>query len=281
MNLADINTIKKFMGEGFNFKKSLGQNFLIDESVCPRMAEAAADKETAVLEIGPGIGVLTKELCAVAGTVVAIELDRSLQNVLPKTLSGINNLEIIFGDAMKMDLKKLFEERFSGYKKIAVCANLPYYITSPIITMLLESKLPIDNITVMVQKEAADRICAKVGSREAGALTVAVDYYSKAEILFGVPRESFMPAPKVDSAVIKLNVRKEPPIKVNDEEFFFKFVKACFAQRRKTLINTVSNSLHIEKQVLKDILNDLSIEETVRSEQLNMENLAQIANKLK
>ena len=180
MNLADINTIKKFMGEGFNFKKSLGQNFLIDPSVCPKMAEAAADKETAVLEIGPGIGVLTKELCAAAGTVVAIELDRSLQNVLPKTLAGIDNVEIIFGDAMKMDLKKLFEEKFAGYKKIAVCANLPYYITSPIITMLLEARLPIDNITVMVQKEAADRICAKVGTRDAGALTVAVDYYSEA-----------------------------------------------------------------------------------------------------
>ena len=281
MNLADINTIKKFMGEGFNFKKSLGQNFLIDPSVCPKMAEAAADKETAVLEIGPGIGVLTKELCAAAGTVVAIELDRSLQNVLPKTLAGIDNVEIIFGDAMKMDLKKLFEEKFAGYKKIAVCANLPYYITSPIITMLLEARLPIDNITVMVQKEAADRICAKVGSREAGALTIAVDYYSEAEILFGVPRESFMPAPKVDSAVIKLNVRKEPPIKLNDEAFFFKFIKACFAQRRKTFLNTVSNSLHIEKDVLRGILNELSIEETVRSEQLSMENLAQIANKLK
>ncbi len=281
MNLADINTIKKFMGEGFNFKKSLGQNFLIDPSVCPKMAEAAADKETAVLEIGPGIGVLTKELCAVAGKVVAIELDKSLQNVLPKTLFGIDNVEIIFGDAMKMDLGKLFEEKFAGFKKIAVCANLPYYITSPIITMLLEARLPIDNITVMVQKEAADRICAKVGSREAGALTVAVDYYSEAEILFGVPRESFMPAPKVDSAVIKLNVRKEPPVILNDEEFFFKFIKACFAQRRKTFLNTVSNSLHIEKQVLRDILSELSLEETVRSEQISMENLAQIANKLK
>ncbi len=281
MNLADINTIKKFMGEGFNFKKSMGQNFLINPEVCPQMASAAADKDTAVLEIGPGIGVLTRELSRVATKVVAIELDKSLQSILPRTLEKCENVEIIYGDAMKIDLNALIAEKFKGFKKVAVCANLPYYITSPIITMLLESRLPIDNVTVMVQKEAAERICAEVGSRDSGALTVCVNYYAESEILFGVGKESFMPPPKVDSAVIQLRVRKNPPITLNDEAFFFKFIKACFAQRRKTLINTVSNTLHIEKSNLKDILTELQIEETVRSEQLSMQQLADIANKLK
>lgn len=281
MNLADINTIRKFMGEGFSFKKSMGQNFLINPDVCPKMAEAAADKNTAVLEIGPGIGVLTRELSKVAGKVVAIELDNSLKDILPRTLDGCENVEVIFGDAMKMDLKALMKEKFSGYEKISVCANLPYYITSPIISMLLESRLPINNITVMVQKEAAERICAKVGSRESGAITVMVNYFAESEILFNVNKESFMPPPKVTSSVIKLNVRKEPPINLSDEEFFFRFVKACFAQRRKTLLNTVSNNLHIEKDVIRAALQELGITETVRSEQLTMEELAKIANKLK
>ncbi len=281
MNLADIKTIKKFMGEGFNFKKSMGQNFLINPEVCPRMAEAAADKETAVLEIGPGIGVLTRELSRVAGKVVAIELDNSLKTILPRTLEGCENTEVIFGDAMKMDLKALIEEKFSGYKKIAVCANLPYYITSPIISMLLESRLPIDNITVMVQKEAAERICAKVGSRESGAITVMVNYFAESEILFNVNKESFMPPPKVTSSVIKLSIRPQPPITLADETFFFKFIKACFAQRRKTLLNTVSNTLHIEKEKIRAVLEELGIQETVRSEQLSMAELAEISNKLK
>lgn len=281
MNLADIGTIKKFMGDGFAFKKSLGQNFLIDPAVCPQMAAAAADEDTAVLEIGPGIGVLTYELSKVAGKVVAIELDKSLQKVLPKTLADCENVEVIYGDAMKMDLSTLFAERFAGYKKIAVCANLPYYITSPIITMLLEARLPIDNITVMVQKEAAERICAAVGSRESGALTVAVNYYAESEILFGVNRDSFMPPPNVDSAVIQLKIRENPPVALADEKFFFRFVKACFAQRRKTFLNTVSNTLHIDKNVLRETLSQLGIDENVRSEQLTMQQLAEIANKLK
>lgn len=281
MNLADINTIRKFMGEGFNFKKSMGQNFLINPEVCPRMAKAAADKSTGVLEIGPGIGVLTRELSRVAGKVVAIELDNSLKSILPRTLEGCENIEIIFGDAMKMDLAALIKEKLEGYEKIAVCANLPYYITSPIISMLLESRLPIDNITVMVQREAAERICAEVGSRESGAITVMVNYFAESEILFDVDKESFMPPPKVTSSVIKLNVRKEPPINLNDEAFFFRFTKACFAQRRKTLLNTVSNTLHIEKDAIRKVLSELGIAQTVRSEQLTMEQLGLIANKLK
>ena len=280
MNLSDIGTIKKYMGEGFAFKKSLGQNFLINPSVCPRMAAAACDKDTGVLEIGPGIGVLTKELSAAAGRVVAIELDNSLKAVLPETLADCDNVEIIFGDAMKLNLQEIIREKLGVYKKIAVCANLPYYITSPIITMLLESRLPADNITVMVQKEAAERICARVGSRESGSLTVMVNYYSEAKVLFPVSRGSFMPAPNVDSAVIQLKIRQNPPVELKNEQFFFKFVRACFAQRRKTLVNTVSNTLSIPKERLKAVLSDLGLPETARSEQLTMQQLADIANKL-
>lgn len=281
MNLADIKTIEQILKkEGFSFKKSLGQNFLINPDVCPAMASAAADKNTAVLEIGPGIGVLTKELAKAAGKVVTIELDERLKPVLAKTLAEFGNVKVIFGDAMKLDLHKIISEEFADFKKVTVCANLPYYITSPIIMMLLESHLPIDSVTVMVQKEAAERLAAEVGSREAGAVTVAVNYYATAEILFGVDRDSFMPPPNVDSAVIKLNIRQIPPVKVRDEKRFFAFVKACFAQRRKTLVNTVSNTLHIEKDTIKTILCELGISETVRSEQLNMEQLAQISNNL-
>lgn len=281
MNLWDYKTIEILLKKhGFSFKKSLGQNFLIDPSVCPRMAEFACDESYGVLEIGPGIGVLTKEVSKVAKRVVAIELDDRLREILPKTLDGCDNVKVIFGDAMKLNLKSIIEENFSDCEKVCVCANLPYYITSPIIMMLLESKLPIDNITVMVQKEAAERLCAKVGSRESGAVTVAVDYYAQAEILFPVGRESFMPPPNVDSAVIKLNIRKNPPVKVDDEKKFFALIKACFAQRRKTLVNTVSNTTNYSKEELRNALLELGISETVRAEQLTIEQLANLSNKL-
>ena len=281
MNLADFDTLKKILKDaGFDFKKSLGQNFLIDQSVCPEMARLSTDKDAGVIEIGPGAGVLTRELSSTAKKVVAIELDERLRPVLSKTLSDKDNIEVVFGDAMKLDLEKLIAEKFADCKKVAVCANLPYYITSPMIMYLLESRLPIDNITVMVQKEAAERLCAKVGTREAGAVTVAVSYYSDAEILFEVPRESFMPAPNVDSAVIKLTIRKDPPVKVGNEEGFFKFVKACFAQRRKTLVNTVSSSGIADKNKLRDILEELCISPTVRSEELSIENLAEIFGRI-
>jgi len=281
MNPADFNTLKSILkAEGFDFKKSLGQNFLIDSTVCPMMAQASCDEQTGVLEIGPGAGVLTAELCDKAKKVVAIELDERLRPVLAKTLKDKTNVEIIFGDAMKLDLAGLIKEKFSDCKRISVCANLPYYITSPMIMYLLESSLPIDNITVMVQKEAAERLCAKVGSREAGAVTVAVSYYSKGEILFEVKREAFMPSPNVDSAVIQLRIRKEPPVKVNNEEKFFSFVKACFAQRRKTLINTLASAMGADKTKLRQILSELGLPETVRSEQLDMNLLAEISNRL-
>lgn len=281
MNLADINTLKSLLSkEGFSFKKSLGQNFLIDPTVCPAMAENSANKNTGVLEIGPGVGVLTRELSQVAKKVVAIELDERLKKILPKTLGDLDNVEVIFGDAMKLDLKTIIEEHFTDCESVSVCANLPYYITSPIIMMLLEQHLPITSITVMVQKEAAERLCAEVGSRDAGAVTVAVTYYAEKEILFEVDRSSFMPPPNVDSAVIKLNIRENPPIKVADEGKFFKFVKAAFAQRRKTLVNTVSNTLNVPKDTLKSVLTDLGIKETVRGEELTMEQIAEISQRI-
>ena len=281
MNLSDINTIKKLLfPEGFSFKKSLGQNFLIDSTVCPRMAEAAADDHTGVLEIGPGIGVLTRAVAERAKRVVTIELDERLRPVLSKTLADLDNVRVIWGDAMKLDLRAIIEENFKDCEKIAVCANLPYYITSPIIMALLEQKLPIDNITVMVQKEAAERLCAQVSSREAGAVTVAVSYYAESEILFTVGSDSFMPPPKVDSAVIKLSVRKTPAVDVRDDKKFFSLVKGCFAQRRKTLLNTVSSTLHIDKEALKSCLEELSLPQDVRAEKLTIEELAALSNLL-
>lgn len=281
MNLSDINSIKSLLlSHGFSFKKSLGQNFLINSEVCPAMARASCDENTGVLEIGPGIGVLTEQLSKIAKKVVSIELDNRLEKLLNITLKDCDNVKIIFGDAMKLDLEKIIKENFSDCDKVSVCANLPYYITSPIVMMLLEKKLPIDNITVMVQLEAAERLCAEVGTRDSGAVTAAVTYYAEKEILFEVGRESFLPSPNVDSAVIKLTIRKEPIINVSDEKKFFNLVKACFAQRRKTLVNTVSNTMNIDKNTLRNVLSEIGLSETVRGEQLTMEQLALLSEKI-
>ncbi len=274
-NLSDINVIKSVMGKhGVTFNKGLGQNFLVDPEVCPAMAEAAGlDENTCAIEIGPGVGVLTAELAKRAGKVLSFEVDKRLLPVLSETLSDFNNVEIINEDVMKADLPKIIEEKCKGME-IAVCANLPYYITSPIIMLLLESKLPIKSITVMVQKEAADRLCAEVGSRNGGAVTVAVSYYAESEKLFFVPRESFLPPPKVNSEVIQLTIRKEPPVKVENEEFFFKLVKAAFSQRRKTAENSISAGLGINKTVVAEALEKAGLERTVRAEKLTMKDFA-------
>ena len=281
-NLSDINVIKSVMGKhGVTFNKGLGQNFLVDPEVCPSMAEAAGlDENTCAIEIGPGVGVLTAELAKRAGKVLSFEVDKRLLPVLDETLSDFNNVEIINEDVMKADLPKIIEEKCTGME-IAVVANLPYYITSPIIMRLLESKLPIKNITVMVQKEAADRLCAEVGSRDGGAVTVAVSYYAEAEKLFFVPRESFLPPPKVNSEVIQLTIRKEPPVKVQNEEFFFKLVKAAFSQRRKTAENSISAGLGINKNIVAEALEKAGLERTVRAEKLTMEDFANLEKLLK
>lgn len=281
-NLCDYNTVTKILSKhGFTFSKALGQNFLIDSNVCPTMADMLnADEETGVLEVGPGIGVLTKELCEVAGKVVAIELDKRLYPVLAETLADYDNFELVEGDVMKLDLAELIEEKFKGFKEVKVCANLPYYITSPVIMTLLESNLPITEIEVMVQREAAERLCAEIGSRDAGAVSVAVNYYGEAEILFEVGRESFMPSPKVDSAVIKIKLRKEPEFEIKDERKFFSLVKAAFAQRRKTLVNTLSNTLGKSKADISNALKELGLDQSIRAEKLTMEDLVNLSNLL-
>lgn len=280
-NLSDISVIREVMEKhGFNFSKALGQNFLINPSVCPRMAEAAITEEhMGAIEIGAGVGVLTAELAKRAEKVVCVELDSRLLPVLDETLSDFDNVEIVNADVMKVDLHELIKEKFPGMK-VVVCANLPYYITSPIITMLLESKLPIESITVMVQKEAADRLCAGVGSRDSGAITVCTEYYAQTRQLFNVSRGSFMPAPNVDSTVIQLNVRKEPPVKVSDEKKFFKMVKAAFSQRRKTAVNSISSGMGIPKSQVTEALLVSGLSENVRAEKLSIEELAVLCENL-
>lgn len=264
---------------GFTFKKSLGQNFLTDLSVCERMAKRA-DKDTYVLEIGPGAGVLTKQLCLTAKRVIAIEIDTRLKPILEKELAGFDNVKVIFADVLKLDLKSLIKEEFGENARVIICANLPYYITSPIIMGILCQRLPVESLTVMVQKEAAERLCAEVGDRAAGAVTAAVRYYSRPEILFLVKKESFVPAPKVDSAVINLEILNEPPVEVLDEKFFMSVVKSCFAQRRKTLLNSVSNTLGISKETIKNVLLKMGLSESVRGESLTLSNLAELSNLL-
>lgn len=277
MQLTDLGTIKDlFNRHNFSFTKSLGQNFLINPSVCPKIAElGGCGKNICVLEIGTGIGVLTKELALRSKKTVAIEIDKGLEPILNETLSEFSNIEIIFGDVMELDLRNLFKEKFLN-EDVVVCANLPYYITSPVIMRLLEERLPINSITVMVQKEAADRICAKVGSRESGALTVAVNYYSKPKKLFNVSRGSFQPSPNVDSAVIRLDISKEKKYDVEDEKLFFKIVRAAFSQRRKQLINPLSAELKTEKKEIASILKNIGVKETARAEELSMENFADL-----
>ncbi len=278
--LSDIGTIKDILNRhGFTFSKSLGQNFLINPSVCPRMAELSGAKNgVGVIEIGPGIGVLTNELCSLAEKVVAVELDKRLLPVLDETLAEFDNVKIINADVLELDLHKLIKEEF-GDMDVVVCANLPYYITSPVIMKLLEEELPISAITVMVQKEAAQRMCAEVGSRESGAVTVAVNYYANPQMLFGVSSGSFMPAPKVDSAVMRLDILKRPPVEA-DKKKFFAVVKAGFSQRRKTIANSLCSGLSMDKQDVINLLKKSNVLPNARAEKLTLQNFADIANNL-
>ncbi|MBQ1991427.1 MAG: 16S rRNA (adenine(1518)-N(6)/adenine(1519)-N(6))-dimethyltransferase RsmA [Clostridia bacterium] len=279
MELSNIGTIKEILSKyGFTFSKSLGQNFLINPSVCPRMAEyGGAEKGIGVIEVGPGIGVLTCELAKRADKVVAVELDKRLLPVLEETLAEFDNIKVVNDDILKIDLKKLIEEEFAGME-VVVCANLPYYITSPVIMKLLEDKLPIKALTVMVQKEAAQRICAEVGTRQSGAVTVAVNYYSTPQLLFSVSAGSFMPAPKVDSAVIRLDILENPRVELKNEKLFFRIIKSAFGQRRKTLSNSLSSGLSLPKGDIINALETAGVPANYRAEQLTMQQLADIAN---
>lgn len=281
-NLTNINVIKElFEKHGFSFSKALGQNFLVNPSVCPKIAELGmADEEHGIIEIGTGVGVLTNELAKRAKKVVAIEIDDRLIPVLDETLGEYDNVKIINEDVMKVDLHKLIEEEFSGMK-VSVCANLPYYITSPIIMMLLEERLPIDTVTVMVQREAGTRLCAKIPSRDMGAVTVAVNYFSEPKILFNVSRGSFMPSPNVDSCVVQFKLRDENKYEASDEKFFFKVVRAAFSQRRKTLVNSLASGLSADKKLVNSAVERAGLSLTVRPEQLTIEQLMNVADELK
>ncbi len=281
-NLSDISVIKSVLSRhGFTFSKALGQNFIINPGVCPRIAEeGGAGEGVGVLEVGAGIGVLTAELAKRASKVVCVELDTRLLPVLDETLGEFDNVKIINGDILKVDLHRILEDEF-GNMPVVVCANLPYYITSPVIMRLLESKLKIESVTVMVQKEAAVRLCADVGSRDSGAVTVAVNYYAEAQKLFDVSRGSFMPSPNVDSAVIRLDILSKPPIEVSDEKFFFSMVKAAFSQRRKTASNGISAGMGIPKPTVIEAIEAAGLSPTVRAEALTMEQLGGLCEELK
>lgn len=281
LELTDIGTIKALLARhGFHFSKALGQNFIVNPSVCPRMAdESGIDSESGVIEIGAGIGVLTAELAKRAKKVVCIELDSKLLPILDETLADFDNIEIINADVLKTDLAALIDEKFGGMP-VYVCANLPYYITSPVIMTLLESRLPLKAVTVMVQREAAQRLCAPVGSRLSGAVTVAVDYYAEARKLFDVSAGSFMPAPKVDSSVIRLDIREKSGIEVSDEKLFFSMVHAAFGQRRKTASNSISSGTGIPKAVVAEAIERCGFPPSVRAESMTAEQLAALCEAL-
>ena len=281
-NLTNIGFVKELLSRhDFNFSKGLGQNFLINPSVCPKIAEMGnAKKGFGVIEVGTGIGVLTAELAKRADKVVAVEIDKRLLPILSETLAEYKNVKVINDDIMNIDLHKLIEDEFEGME-VAVCANLPYYITSPIIMHFLESNARINSITVMVQKEAADRLCASVGTRQSGAITVAVNYYGNAQLLFNVSRGSFMPAPNVDSAVIRIDVEKKYKLETENEKFFFKVVKSAFSQRRKTIANSVSSMMNINKQTVYEVLKKMGLSENMRVEQFDMESLIEFSENLK
>lgn len=279
--LSNLKTVREILSRhGFTFSKKLGQNFLVNPSVCPKMAElGGAAPGVGVLEIGPGVGVLTWELASRAQKVVAIELDSRLLPVLEETLAPFERVKVIQGDVMKIDLAALLREEFAGME-VVVCANLPYYITSPILMRLLEAKLPVSSITVMVQKEAAVRLCAAPGTRDAGAVSAAVRYYAEPKMLFPVSRGSFMPAPDVDSAVIRLDVRETPAVAPLDETFFFRVIRAGFSQRRKTLANSLSAGLSLPKEQILSAMEQSSIPATARAEELDLTSFCRLSDTL-
>ena len=278
MNLTDIREIKALLSRhGFHFSKSMGQNFLIADWVPVDIADAAGlDEHSAVLEIGPGIGPLTRQLAQRAGKVAAIELDASLLPILAETLADCPNVEIIPGDVMKLDLAAIIADKFFGFTP-NVCANLPYNITTPVITRLLELGC-FRSITVMIQREVAKRICAEPGSSDCGAFSLFCQYHARCELLFEVPPDCFLPAPKVTSAVVRLIPRAQPPVDVNPDALFA-VIRAAFAQRRKTLLNALSAAYgsRFSKDQLRQIILDCGLEETVRGERLGLEEFAALS----
>ena len=277
--LTNISYIKDLCDRyGFRFDKKFGQNFIINPSVCPRMVDySGMDENSGVIEIGTGFGTLTRELSRAARKVVAIEIDTSLQELLKETLADCGNVKIIFDDVLNVDLKQLIEDEFGGMD-VYVCANLPYYITSPIIMKLLEEELPIKAITVMVQKEAAQRLCALPGSRDAGAISLAVQYYSTPSVCFSVSPGSFYPPPKVTSSVIRLDIGKKDSVAPQEPAAMFRLIRAAFSQRRKTFSNSVSNNLGLDRSAVEDALTCLGIDVKIRPEKLTLEDFSRLSD---
>jgi len=259
--------------------KSLGQNFLINDEVIDRIVDSAnIEKDDLVIEIGPGLGTLTKRLLEKAKKVIAIELDKRMLTILNDRFSLYGNFEVINEDVLKVNLKEIINKEKEYVKNVKIVANLPYYITTPIVMKLLEDKLDIESITVMVQKEVAKRLAAAPGDKLSGAITYAVNYYCEPEEIIVVPNSSFIPEPEVESEVIKLNLRNEHPVKLANEELFFKIIKASFMQRRKTLVNGISNSGLMSKEEIKVLLQKIGLDERVRGEDLSLEDFANLAN---
>lgn len=271
----------------FVFRKKYGQNFLVDMNMLEKIVDCAElTKEDCVLEIGPGIGTMTQYLAERAGKVIVVEIDGDLIPILKDTLGAYDNVTIIHQDILKVDLHQLVEEHLADrqkYKSFKVVANLPYYITTPIIMNLLEKKIPLDNITIMVQKEVAERMQVGPGTKDYGALSLAVQYYAKPEVMVSVPPECFMPRPKVASAVIRLTLYSEPPISVSDPEYMFRLIRASFNQRRKTLANGLSNDsgLHLTREAVVEALRQMDLSETIRGEALTLEQFGELADRLR
>lgn len=279
--LCEIGYIKDLLKRhGFGFSKALGQNFLCAPHVPIAIAENAnIDAETSVIEVGPGIGTLSYELCARAKKVVAIELDKRLPDILNETMAEYDNFSVVQGDVLKVNIAEIANENFGSGKTVA-CANLPYYITTPALSALIEAGC-FDSITVMVQKEVAKRICSKENTADYGAFTVYVNYYTQPQIILNVPAGCFIPAPKVDSAVVRLDVLPEPSVKVKDEQLFFKVVKAAFAQRRKQLVNCINTVFpSVSKEMCSNMLIDLGLPATVRGEVLSIEQFGALSDKI-
>lgn len=285
MKLYSPATIKDIRERyGFRLTKSLGQNFLTDKNIIDNIIEASNIGENdLVIEIGPGIGVITKEAAAKAGSVIAVEIDKNLIPILQETLADETNVKIINRDILKTDLTAVIEEEkknFPQMESVRIIGNLPYYITTPIIMKLLEDGVPADSITVMMQKEVADRIKAAPGNKERGALSVAVQYYCQVVKVTDVPKEVFVPAPKVDSTVLRLDIRKEKPVELKDDKLFFKAVKSGFAQRRKTLLNSLASGTGLGKDKIGQILEGAGIDPGRRAETLDIDEFAKIANEM-
>lgn len=281
-NLTDISTIRDLCARyDFALSKGFGQNFIVNPGICPKIVEAAGiDKSWGVIEVGPGVGVLTKELALRANKVVAIEVDQRLPPLLAETLAEFDNVEILLQDVLKVDLAGLIREKFAGMP-VAVCANLPYYITSPIVMKLLGDRLPIQNLTVMVQKEAADRLAAAPGTRASSAISCAVSYYATSKLMFTAAPGSFYPAPKVTSAVVRMDIRPTPAVQVEDEDGYFALIRAAFGQRRKTAANAIASGLGLPKDKVIAAIEAAGFDARIRPEALTLEDFAAVQRELK